>query len=134
MLQFCSVWKKIYEVITGKTSNVSENVIEGIFKLYKQQLISNLLEYKPYSKESFKTWKEESGLKELVVDDEMCNFIHLLSKEIVSEELVSFVRAFIIKSQLGSFFNIYKCIKNIFKKIFNSSSANFMIEWYVNLS
>lgn len=74
---------------------MSENVVEGIFKLYKQQLISNLLEYKIYSKESFKKWKAESGLKELVVDDEMCNFIHLLSKEIVSEEIVIYLDKFL---------------------------------------
>lgn len=78
------VWKKIYPIITGKTSNVSPDMVQDLLKLYKGQLVDNLLVYKPYSKESFKKWKEQSGLKELIIDDEMCNFIHLLSKEIVS--------------------------------------------------
>lgn len=77
-------------------------MVEDILKLYKQQLINNLLEFKPYTKESFKKWKEESGLKELVVDDEMCNFIHLLSKEIVSKKIdnIKFTKSCYIAEEL----------------------------------
>lgn len=88
LLFFFRVWKKIYPIITGIKSNVSTDVVDNLLKLYKQQIIENLLKFKPYTKESFKTWKKESGLKELVADDEMCNFIHLLSKEIVSKQEV----------------------------------------------
>ncbi|CAG9816450.1 unnamed protein product [Phaedon cochleariae] len=76
------VWKRIYSVINGNSENISPNAVEDTLKLCKEQIIEVLLQFKSYSKESFKSWKSESGLKDILSDDEMCNFIHLLSREL----------------------------------------------------
>ncbi|VEN52986.1 unnamed protein product [Callosobruchus maculatus] len=85
------VWKKVYPVISGDNSNITDEVIKDLLTSNKEKLIQNLLEYKPYKKESFKTWRNQSGLKDLVSDDELCNFIHLLSRELDLEVNVTWM-------------------------------------------
>ncbi|KAJ8923660.1 hypothetical protein NQ315_010240 [Exocentrus adspersus] len=76
------VWKKLYHVISGGNTTVTGDVVEEILRLCKDKIINCFLEYAPYTRKSFKSWKRHLGVKAIVEDDEMCNFIHLLSREL----------------------------------------------------
>ncbi|KAJ8953291.1 hypothetical protein NQ318_015873 [Aromia moschata] len=64
--------KGMEEIISynfGGHTTVTGDVIEEILRLCKKKLVSGLLEFKPYNKESFQSWKENPGLKDFVADN-----------------------------------------------------------------
>ncbi|KAG5880725.1 hypothetical protein JTB14_025565 [Gonioctena quinquepunctata] len=83
------VWKRIYPIISGGSPNITTGIVDDLLKLCKPKIMKLFLEYKPYTRESFKSWKAQSGLRDLVSDDEMSNFIHMLSRELDLEVTVA---------------------------------------------
>lgn len=83
-----SVWKKIYHIISGGNTTVTGDIVEEILNLCKNKIVLGFLEYTPYTRKSFQSWKKQSVLKDIVEDDEMCTFLHLLSKELVSNYFI----------------------------------------------
>lgn len=49
----------------------------------EERIVPILLDYKVYTKESFETWKSESSGSMVIQDNEMCSFVHRMSKELV---------------------------------------------------
>nr|XP_023016676.1 uncharacterized protein LOC111505996 [Leptinotarsa decemlineata] len=76
------VWKRIYPVICGKSKNISPATVDEMLKSFKDKAVKGFLEFKPYTKESLEAWKKQEGLKNLTSDEEMCNFMNKLSKEL----------------------------------------------------
>ncbi|XP_060516036.1 nucleoporin Nup188 [Cylas formicarius] len=76
------VWKKFYQILSVSHQNVTSDLVEDVLDLCKKKLVSGLLEYKQYTKEGFTEWKELYKKMSISQDDEMCSFIHRLSKEL----------------------------------------------------
>ncbi|XP_057663220.1 uncharacterized protein LOC130898159 [Diorhabda carinulata] len=76
------VWKRIFPVIASKNPHVTEDIVDDVLDICKENILDIFLQYEFYSKESFLKWKQNLGVKEIVSDDEMCNFIHNLSKKL----------------------------------------------------
>ncbi|CAH1255988.1 unnamed protein product [Diabrotica balteata] len=75
-----TIWMRVYPIIGPKEQHVSEYVVREVMDICKQNITDVLQIYKPYTRESFIHWKDTYSCKEIVSDDEMCSFIHTLSR------------------------------------------------------
>ncbi|KAL1493269.1 hypothetical protein ABEB36_011353 [Hypothenemus hampei] len=81
-LETLPVWQKLYQVVTSSNGNIISEVVEQVLSICKNYLIKGFLSFKPYSKEAFDEWRKKSTLTVITEDDEMCSFIHRISKEL----------------------------------------------------
>lgn len=72
------VWEKFYQIVSRSNEHVTDEVIDETLDICQKKIVNVLLDYKPYTKESFEKWKKEITIG----DDEMSYFINRMSKEL----------------------------------------------------
>lgn len=73
--------EKIYQTLSIESADIELSVIDTTLDICKNKLLTALLDFKPYSKESFKIWLEKSLLAPSGEDD-IRSFINQLSIEL----------------------------------------------------
>ncbi|KAH1022918.1 hypothetical protein HUJ04_012231 [Dendroctonus ponderosae] len=141
------VWQKLYQIVSGSNQNIIPEVVDKVLEICRENISTVLLSFKVYTKASFEEWKKVSELMSISQDDELCGFIHHMSKELDLDvnlawsiicnflifdynEKVSDLKAIVryesnIKSIIDQLWNFYtsermfllKCIRLIFEKI-----------------
>ncbi|XP_028129306.1 nucleoporin Nup188 isoform X2 [Diabrotica virgifera virgifera] len=75
-----TIWMRVYPIIGPKEQHVGEHVVKEVMDICKKHITDVLQMYRPYTREAFILWRDTCYCKEIVEDDEMCNFVHTLSR------------------------------------------------------